>query len=373
MALLEPVPDLVIGRTMKDVEGAEFYAIDVIGLGEMMGYKVEQHNITTTDGYLLKLFRIPDSPKLLNQTKKKPVVFLGNGMAATSDVWLIRGKNRSLAIQLADEGYDVWMANYRGTTYGRAHVKLSPDDRKFWDFSQHESGIYDFPNSIDYVLNVTNESSLTFIGHSLGTTTIFITLSELPQYNDKINLLIMLAPVSVWTHQSPLRKLGPVFSNILQNLLEPNGTIELIPQSSALPALFKRICFPNNIFDLCFLPFDLLLGKDHYQLDKKNFVAYNCHYPAGVSAKMMYHYFQSMESGKFRQWNFNNDFDNIKHYGQSEPPEYNLKNIKSPMIIYFNHIDFVTAIDVKKLVNDRIISRLNQFKNLIIIEFSLTV
>lgn len=37
-------------------------------------------------------------------------------------------------MQLADEGYDVWLGNYRGTTYGRRHVKLSPNNKQFWDY-----------------------------------------------------------------------------------------------------------------------------------------------------------------------------------------------------------------------------------------------
>lgn len=39
------------------------------------------------------------------------------------------------AITLYNEGYDVWLASYRGSNYGRKHLSLSPDDDKFWDFS----------------------------------------------------------------------------------------------------------------------------------------------------------------------------------------------------------------------------------------------
>ena len=42
---------------------------------------------------------------------------------------------------LADNGYDVWMGNFRGNRYGRKHlwIRLDAwdriDERKFWQFS----------------------------------------------------------------------------------------------------------------------------------------------------------------------------------------------------------------------------------------------
>ncbi|XP_044010330.1 lipase 3-like [Aphidius gifuensis] len=168
-----------------------------IELIEKSGYLGEQHNVTTEDGYILTVFRILKSPsEFSNKSVDKPVIFMLCALPTNSDAWLVRGPKRSLAMQLVDEGYDVWLGNYRGTTYGRSHVKLSPDDKKFWDYSFHEHGYYDVPASIDFVLNITNQNSLIYIGMSMGTTSIFITLSERPEYNSKIQLVICLGPVA---------------------------------------------------------------------------------------------------------------------------------------------------------------------------------
>ncbi|GFT43376.1 gastric triacylglycerol lipase, partial [Nephila pilipes] len=75
---------------------------------------------------------------------------------------------------------------------------------------------YDLPAMIDYVLNVTNENQLAYVGHSQGTTAAFALLSEKPEYNKKMKLFIALAPVASGTYiSSAVRFLAP-FAKDLQ-------------------------------------------------------------------------------------------------------------------------------------------------------------
>ena len=42
------------------------------------------------------------------------------------------------AYVLADNGYDVWLGNYRGNQYSREHLTMDPDsvwDNDYWHFS----------------------------------------------------------------------------------------------------------------------------------------------------------------------------------------------------------------------------------------------
>lgn len=64
--------------------------------------------------------------------------------------------------------------------------------------SFHEIGTRDLPAMIDYVLNYTKQKTLRYIGHSMGTTVLFVLLSMKPKYNTKIKLGILLAPVAIW-------------------------------------------------------------------------------------------------------------------------------------------------------------------------------
>lgn len=61
--------------------------------------------------------------------------------------------------------------------------------------SLDEVAAYDVSRSIDYVLEQTQQKSLTFIGYSMGTTVSYMLLSSKPEYNEKINLLISVTPV----------------------------------------------------------------------------------------------------------------------------------------------------------------------------------
>lgn len=44
-----------------------------------------------------------------------------------------------------------------------------------------------------------SENDLIYVGHSMGTTSLFVMLSEMPEYNEKIKLFIALAPVAFMT------------------------------------------------------------------------------------------------------------------------------------------------------------------------------
>lgn len=122
-------------------------------------YPVETHFVVTKDDYILRLHRIP-------QRNQHPVLIV-HGLGDSSGSAVMLGPNISLSYYLYDLGYDVWLANTRGNRYSRNHTKLNPNtDEDYWEFSWHQVGIYDLPATIDYVLQETAKSKLTYIGHS---------------------------------------------------------------------------------------------------------------------------------------------------------------------------------------------------------------
>lgn len=100
-------------------------------------YPVETHTVTTEDGYILNMQRIPYGRNGNKNTpfKARPAVLLQHGLASSGVDYINRGPNSSIGMLLADAGWDVWLGNNRGTTWSRKHVNLDPEtDKEFWDY-----------------------------------------------------------------------------------------------------------------------------------------------------------------------------------------------------------------------------------------------
>lgn len=66
-----------------------FFQPDLI---KQYGYPVEVHHVTTADGYILEMHRIPHGRHKNNvPDKNKPVVILQHGLLCSSSVWVLMG------------------------------------------------------------------------------------------------------------------------------------------------------------------------------------------------------------------------------------------------------------------------------------------
>lgn len=131
------------------------------------GYPCIEYTVETEDGFLLGLQRIPygcGGRKRDNITQRAPVL-LQHGLLQAGDNWVLNLPGQSLGYVLADAGFDVWIANGRGTRWSHGHIRHSKCDRKYWDWTWDELAEYDVPALLEFVLRKTG-SKVFYVGHS---------------------------------------------------------------------------------------------------------------------------------------------------------------------------------------------------------------
>uniref|UniRef100_A0AAQ6AGW6 Lipase n=1 Tax=Amphiprion ocellaris TaxID=80972 RepID=A0AAQ6AGW6_AMPOC len=264
------------------------------------GYPAEEHQVLTEDGYILTVNRIPHG---LKQTAgSRPAILLQHGLLAAGSNWITNPPNCSLGYVLADAGYDVWMGNSRGNTWSRKHRRLSPLEEEFWRFSHDEMALKDLPAVVDYILKVTQQQQIFYIGHSQGTTIAFIAFSTLPELASKIKLFLGLAPVAtVAFTSSPMTKLSFLPDALIWDLF---GRRDFLPQSHMIEWFAEHVCEKHS--ELCGNLFFLLCGFDEKNLNMVRKLTAFDFGPAG----------------------------NMEHYNQSVPPQYHVQDMKVPTALF---------------------------------------
>lgn len=312
------------------------------------GYPVQVHRVVTKDSYVLKVIRIPHG-RTHHNTNPRPVVFLLHSLLASSTDYVINMPHQSLGYILADTGYDVWMGNVRGNTY-TTHLKLSRRSRMFWDFSLDEIASRDVPSMIDYVLNMTKQENLFYVGHSQGSMALFGLLSERPDYSKKIRLFCALGPVTNITHIiSPIRMLAPL-ANGFKQLFAIFGIYDFMSSNDLLKSLARTICNAKLTRVFCEGTIFTIAGMSGRTFNKTRLPVLLSHLPAGTSMKNLVHFAQIILQQRFQKFD-NGPSKNRLLYGQDKPPEYNLSRVMAPVAIFWSLNDWLAhPDDIKTLV-----------------------
>lgn len=303
------------------------------------GYPAETHYVTTSDGYILQLHRIP-GPRHSTVRKPSPVAFLQHGLLDASSTWVLNYPSQSLGFILADHGFDVWLGNIRGNTYSTNHTTLSTKDPLFWDFSFDEMAAIDLPEMIEYVLNTVNAADLMYVGHSQGTEIAFIEFSRNKELAQRINFYVALAPVARITHVEGFFKWISWFVPTVEEFLEKFGINEFMPSYLLLKEFSVLFC-PLVHETLCEEVFFALAGFDADNFNSSRIPVYGSHCPAGTSVKNMLHWYQIFKAGVLQAWDFGNEKENIVHYNSTTPPQYDVSTLNVPTMFAAGGNDFL--------------------------------
>ncbi|CAB4304584.1 unnamed protein product [Prunus armeniaca] len=281
---------------------------------ETHGYACEEHTVTTQDGYILSMQRIPVRKSGEASGNRIPVL-LQHGLLMDGITWLLLPPDQSLAFLLADNGYEVWLGNTRGTKYSLGHTSLSPDDPAYWEWSWDELVAYDLPATFQYVHDQTGQK-IHYVGHSL-----------IP---------------------SPLARAAA--ENFIAEALYKADIREFNPNGKALVEVLKAVCSKPGVD--CTHLLTAFTGKNCC-LNSSIVDVFLDHEPQSTSTKNMVHISQMIRDGTVAMYDYNNKNENMQHYGQPNPPVYSMTSIPNdlPLFLSYGGADALSDVkDVKLLL-----------------------
>lgn len=315
------------------------------------GYPAEEYSVVTDDGYIIYIQRIPSGRNQDPSTGPKPVIFLQHGLLCSSSNWVINLPNEGFAFVLADAGFDVWLGNVRGNTYGLRHVKYPVHSDEFWNFSWDEMASQDLPAMLNFVTNKTSQSSIYYAAHSQGTLMAFAEFSRNKELAKKVKKFFAMGPVATVGHmESPIKYLADAIDEI-EILFDIFGVRDFLPSDAIIHWLAKHVCSDKDLETFCSDIIFIICGFDKKQLNETRLPIYYTHTPAGTSVRNMVHFAQMYKSKKFQMYDYGNSKENKKHYGQPTPPRYNASDMTVPVALYWAQNDWLAdPTDVKALL-----------------------
>ncbi|TYI06887.1 hypothetical protein ES332_A10G190100v1 [Gossypium tomentosum] len=310
------------------------------------GYKCQEHEVKTKDGYILSMQRIPERRFEGNSNagiKKQPIL-IQHGVLVDGMTWLLNSPQQNLPMILADNGFDVWIANTRGTRFCRKHVSLDSAQAEFWNWSWDELVSFDLPAVFDFVFNQTQQK-IHYIGHSLGTLIGLASFSEGHQA-DTLKSAAFLSPIAYLSHMNTA--LGMVAAKaFVGEITTWFGVAEFNPKGQKASAFLKRLCnYPGvDCYDLL----TAITGKNCC-LNFSTVDLFIKNEPQSTATKNMVHLAQTVRDGVIAKYNYGRPDYNRMHYGEAKPPVYNISAIPRNLPIFISYGGQDALSDVKDVL-----------------------
>ncbi|KQJ99103.1 triacylglycerol lipase 2 isoform X2 [Brachypodium distachyon] len=263
--------------------------------------------------------------------------------------WLLGSPEESLAYVLADRGFDVWVANNRGTRWSRRHTSLDATSWRYWDWSWDDLVVNDMPDVVDYVRTRTAHKPH-YVGHSMGTLVALAALSE-GKVSEKLKSATLLSPVAYLSHMTT--PLGILLANTFAGeLISDLGVAEFNPTSPEVTNIVSGLCHNPGIN--CY-DFIRDFTGENYCLNSSAIDVVLQYEPQPTSTKTLVHFAQTFRAGVLTKYDYVSPEVNVENYGQEEPPAYNMSRIPVgfPLFLsYGGQDDLADPADVDLLLAD---------------------
>ena len=278
---------------------------------------------------------------------------------------------------------DIQIGNNRGNKYSKKSTRVSPTSPEFWDFSIDQFAFHDIPDTIDYILSTTKQHSLSYIGFSQGTAQAFATLSIHPRLNEKVDVFVALAPA-----MAPPGLASGIVSSFVK--VTPNIIFLFFGRKAMLSSttMWEALLYPAIFCWFIDKSLLFLFGWKSLNIPTHQKLAAYPHLFSFTSVKSVVHWFQIIRNGTFQMYDDEvqaplSVTNGSKYY---KPAKYPTRNIRTPIVLlyggsdslvdikvmlkelprhtvateipHYEHLDFLWAADVHRLVYPHVLSAL---------------
>ncbi|XP_034248594.1 lipase member K-like isoform X2 [Thrips palmi] len=224
---------------------------------EKLGFAGENYNVTTSDGYVLGVFRV----RSRTCASYRAVVVLPPGILSNAATFIYIKEN-SLVYRLARRCFDVWLITFRGYLFGRENLLLSDTSSEFWDFYAYHWGSIDLPAQLKFVSEKTNSTRLRYMGmDQAGTALLFMNHVHGQRYQRLLASTYLLAPIG---YLGRLSSTAFATLALLRDVLTAAGALtlhnEFALMNPVVHSVFYNLC--GRISPItCYYLFQLLGGQ----------------------------------------------------------------------------------------------------------------
>jgi lysosomal acid lipase/cholesteryl ester hydrolase len=283
-----------------------------------------------------------------------------------SEVWVcLTDEQRCLPFELVERGFDVWVGlictplqnsvadkwfqfgNNRGNKYSKKSVHSSPTSTRFWDFSIDEFAFYDIPDSISYILETTQQESLSYIGFSQGTAQAFATLAIHPQLNHQVNVFIGLAPA-----MAPAGLSNGIVDSLMK--ASPSVLYLMFGRRSILSSatMWETILYPPLFSRVIDMGLSFLFNWQTKNISPSQKLAAYPHLYSFTSTKSVVHWFQIIRNASFQLYDddVHQPMSVSTSHKFSKVAKYPTRNIRTPVVLVYGGSD--SLVDIKAMLRE---------------------
>lgn len=210
-----------------------------------------------------------------------------------------------------------------------------------------EFAFYDIPDTISYILETTEQESLSYIGFSQGTAQAFATLAIHPSLNHKVNVFIALAPA-----MAPAGLSNGIVDSLVK--ASPSVLYLMFGRRSILSSatFWETLLYPPLFCHVIDRALGFLFNWKTKNISTSQKLAAYPHLYSFTSTKSVVHWFQVIRNKCFQM--YDDDVQQPMNVAASRKyskvAKYPTRNIRTPVVLVYGGSD--SLVDIKVMLRE---------------------